>query len=110
METHIHLIIITIIRKCLQSELLHRRGTLGFINTPSISLEDCASVALNRSRVASTCATLSSVDINRSRMLSVSLPGRDRDVGRHRKKDGDEAVASAEIRAECGVMNSRPAT
>lgn len=43
-------------------------------------------------------------------MLSVSLPGCDRDGGQRRKRDGDEAVASAAIRPKCGAMNSRPAT
>lgn len=43
-------------------------------------------------------------------MLLVSLSGRDRDGGQCRKRDGDEAVASGEIRPECGVMNSRLAT
>lgn len=89
--------------------ILHCKGPPSFINTLSVSL-GCKSVASNESVVVSTCATLSSVDINRSRMLLVPPSGRDRDGGQRRKRDGDEAVASGEIRPECGVMNSRPAT
>lgn len=89
--------------------ILNCNGPPSFINTLSVSL-GCKSVASNESVVVSTCATLSSVDINRSRMLLVPPSGRDRDGGQRRKRDGDEAVASGEIRPECGVMNSRPAT